>query len=209
MRNLLPIQDEAVSRVRRRRRPEPDPGPRGASIHCRQERDGSGGRDRRERLGCPERSARSPKSPGAGSHREDRCRPSLEVDRWGRSSLDVHSNIRALETCGVRFVAVSQGLDVRPGSDAMSHLILGVLASVAEFEREIIRERTRLGLSKARKSGKLLGRPSAKLSPAKAEQVRALRSQGRSWSQVAEQVRCSVWAARCCVVEVGSENSSA
>jgi len=91
----------------------------------------------------------------------------------------------------------------------MSHLILGVLASVAEFEREIIRERTRLGLSKARKSGKLLGRPSAKLSPAKAEQVRALRSQGRSWSQVAEQVRCSVWAARCCVVEVGSENSSA
>jgi len=119
-----------------------------------------------------------------------------KLDRWGRSSLDVHSNIRALETCGVRFVAVSQGLDVRPGSDAMSHLILGVLASVAEFEREIIRERTRLGLSKAKRSGKLLGRPARTLSPAKAEQVRALRSQGRSWSQVATEVRCSTWAAR-------------
>jgi len=119
-----------------------------------------------------------------------------KLDRWGRSSLDVHSNIRALETCGVRFVAVSQGLDVRPGSDAMSHLILRVLASVAEFERDIIRERTRLGLSKARKSGKVLGRPSRKLSPAKAEQVRALRSEGRSWSEVASEVRCSTWAAR-------------
>jgi len=122
-----------------------------------------------------------------------------KLDRWGRSSLDVLSNIRALESAGVRFIAISQGLDVRPGGDAMSHLILGVLASVAEFEREIIRERTRLGLGKARRAGKRLGRPPRMLSPAKAEQVRQLRSEGRSWSQVAAEVPCSVWAARCIV----------
>jgi DNA invertase Pin-like site-specific DNA recombinase len=113
-----------------------------------------------------------------------------------RSECPFAAEHRALESAGVRFVAISQGLDVRPGSDAMSHLILGVLASVAEFEREIIRERTRLGLGKARRAGKRLGRPPRILSPAKAEQVRRLRSQGRSWAQVAEEVRCSVWAAR-------------
>jgi DNA invertase Pin-like site-specific DNA recombinase len=78
----------------------------------------------------------------------------------------------------------------------MSHLILGVLAAVAEFERSIIRERTRLGIAKARKAGKLVRRPSRKLSPVKAEQVRQLRSAGKSWSQVAEEVRCTIWAAR-------------
>ncbi len=36
-----------------------------------------------------------------------------KLDRWGRSSLDVRTNIRALESCGVRFIAISQGLDVR------------------------------------------------------------------------------------------------
>src|SRR5712692_2913228 len=119
-----------------------------------------------------------------------------KLDRWGRSSLDVHSNIRALESAGVRFVAVSQGLDVRPDGDAIGRLTLVVLAGVAEFEKEIIRERTRLGLSKARRAGKRLGRPSEGLPPAKAEQVQRLRSRGYSWSEVAEEIRCSVWAAR-------------
>src|SRR5712692_2565892 len=119
-----------------------------------------------------------------------------KLDRWGRSSLDVLSNIRVLGSSGVRFIAISQGLDIRPGSDAMSHLILGVLAAVAEFERSIIQERTRLGIAKARKAGKLLGRPARTLSPTKVAQVRQLRSAGKSWSQVAAEVRCSTWAAR-------------
>lgn len=65
--------------------------------------------------------------------------------------------------------------------DAMSRLILGVLASVAEFERDIIRERTRLGLEKARASGKRLGRPMV-LTDAKVARVKKLRAQGRSWA---------------------------
>jgi len=65
-----------------------------------------------------------------------------KLDRFGRSALDVLANIRELDGAGVRFIATTQGLDVRPGGDAMSRLILGVLASVAEFERDIIRERT-------------------------------------------------------------------
>src|SRR5258706_7304596 len=72
-----------------------------------------------------------------------------KLDRWGRSALDVLANIRSLADAGVRFVAVSQGLDVKPDGDAMSRLMLTVLAAVAEFERSLIRERTVLGLEKA------------------------------------------------------------
>ncbi len=84
-----------------------------------------------------------------------------KLDRFGRSALDVLANIRDLDAGGVRFIATTQGIDIRPGGDAMSRLILGVLASVAEFERDLIRERTRLGMAKARAAGKRIGRPQA------------------------------------------------
>jgi putative DNA-invertase from lambdoid prophage Rac len=69
-----------------------------------------------------------------------------KLDRFGRSALDLLNNIESLNKCGVRFIAVTQGLDVGAGGDAISKLILTVLVGVAEFERELIRERTRLGL---------------------------------------------------------------
>lgn len=83
-----------------------------------------------------------------------------KLDRWGRSALDVLTNLRELvEVAGVRFVASSQSLDVRPGAgDAMSRLLLQVLASVAEFERDLIRDRTKIGLARARKRGAQIGR---------------------------------------------------
>jgi putative DNA-invertase from lambdoid prophage Rac len=76
----------------------------------------------------------------------------------------------------------------------MSRLILGVLASVAEFERDLIRERTRLGMAKARASGKRIGRPHADR-PERTEVVR-LRDQGKSWREVSKALGCSTWAAR-------------
>jgi putative DNA-invertase from lambdoid prophage Rac len=118
-----------------------------------------------------------------------------KLDRFGRSALDVLANIRELDSAGVRFIATTQGLDVRPGGDAMSRLILGVLASVAEFERDIIRERTVLGLRKAKASGKRLGRPMV-LDDAAVARVKELRASGASWAQVAEGVGCKVGAAR-------------
>lgn len=117
-----------------------------------------------------------------------------KLDRIGRSALDVLANIRDLDASGVRFTATTQGIDIRPGGDAMSRLILGVLASVAEFERDLIRERTRLGMTKARAAGKRIGRPRV-VRPKRAE-VKQLRKQGRSWREVSAALRCSVWAAR-------------
>jgi len=117
-----------------------------------------------------------------------------KLDRFGRSALDVLANIRDLDAAGVRFIATTQGIDIRPGGDAMSRLIIGVLASVAEFERDLIRERTRLGMAKARAAGKRIGRPRAPR-PKRAV-VQRLRKLGRSWREVSTALGCSTWAAR-------------
>lgn len=104
-----------------------------------------------------------------------------KLDRFGRSSLDLLTNIRALTDAGCRFVTTSQGLDIKPGGDAISTLLLTVLAGVAEFERELIRERTRMGLDRARKRGVQLGRPTKAIDW---DRVHALRAEGLSWKRI-------------------------
>lgn len=117
-----------------------------------------------------------------------------KLDRFGRSSLDVLSNIRHLTDSGVRFVAVTQGLDVKPEGDAMSQLILTVLSGVAEFERSLISERTALAARAARLAGRSWGRrPGPGPEPA---EVTALRRKGTSWSEVAARLGCTVAMAR-------------
>lgn len=118
-----------------------------------------------------------------------------KLDRFGRSVIDVLTNIRTLRGAGVRFVATSQGLDIGPEGDAVSALMMHMLAAVAEFERELIRERTNAGIAKARRQGKRLGRPLARNAPDPAK-VRRLRKMGHSWSQIALSMRCSTSAVR-------------
>ncbi len=78
------------------------------------------------------------------------------LDRWGRSVTDLLETLQELEHLGVRFVSLTEALDLTtPAGRAMA----GLLAIFAEFEREILRERTRAGLAQARQNGKRLGRP--------------------------------------------------
>lgn len=118
-----------------------------------------------------------------------------KLDRWGRSALDVLSNIEELERSGVRFIATTQGLDVRPNGDPMSKLILTVLACVASFELSLIRERTKLGMAKARAANRKIGRP-RKGNIANPVEVALLRAQGASWSVIAGKIGCTPSAAR-------------
>jgi putative DNA-invertase from lambdoid prophage Rac len=124
-----------------------------------------------------------------------------KLDRFGRSALDLLANVRTLEDAGCRFVALTQGIDIRPGGDPMSRLLLTMLAAVAEFERELIRERTRLGLDKARKQGKRIGRPFGKSAPSPLAVV-ALRAEGTSWSTIGRTLGCTPAAARRAVLRV-------
>ena len=117
------------------------------------------------------------------------------LDRWGRSTLDLLANLRRLRAAGIGFVAVAQGLEVRPEQDAVSDLTLTVLAAVAEFERAVIVERTHDGLAAARRAGKKLGRPIGARAPSPAR-VAALRAAGRSWTAIARQLRCTIGTAR-------------
>lgn len=78
------------------------------------------------------------------------------LDRWGRSVTDLLATLQELEHLGVGFVSLTEALDLTtPAGRAMA----GLLAIFAEFEREILRERTRAGLAHARQNGKQLGRP--------------------------------------------------
>ena len=67
-----------------------------------------------------------------------------KLDRFGRSLVDCLNNIRTLEDHGIRFIAVTQGLDTDQRNPA-SRFLLHVLGAAAEFERSLIRERTQAG----------------------------------------------------------------
>lgn len=67
-----------------------------------------------------------------------------KLDRFGRSLVDCLNRIRDLETDGVRFIAITQGLDTDE-RNPVSRLLLHVLGAAAEFERSLILERSQAG----------------------------------------------------------------
>ena len=86
------------------------------------------------------------------------CIVVYKIDRFGRSVLHLNQQLAALTSYGVRFIATSQSLDTDE-KNPTSRLLLQILASVAEFEREMIRERTLSGIKAAQAAGKIIGRP--------------------------------------------------
>ncbi len=85
-----------------------------------------------------------------------------KLDRLGRSALDVRKTVEALAEQGVRVHCLALGgMDL---TSAAGRLQMQVLAAVAEFELDLLKERTRAGLARAKAEGKRMGRPPA-LSP--------------------------------------------
>lgn len=120
---------------------------------------------------------------GAAARREFDCVLVWKIDRFGRSVLHLSQQLAALTTYGVRFIAVSQAIDT-DASNPSSRLMLTILAGVAEFEREIIRERTLSGVRAAKANGKVLGRPRRVF---RRDEVVRLRDQdGMSWRAIAK-----------------------
>jgi len=112
------------------------------------------------------------------------CVVVCKLDRFGRSVLHLNQQLAILESLGIRFVAISQGIDT-DAKNPTSRLLLHILSSVAEFERELIKERTLCGIRSAKAKGKTLGRPKRIFQ--RAEVVR-LRDEGMSWRKIAEQL---------------------
>ena len=77
------------------------------------------------------------------------------TDRLGRDSADVLALARTARGEGWHLAVIDFGLDTSSPAGA---LMLGVAATVAQYERELLRERTKAGLAEARRKGKMIGR---------------------------------------------------
>ena len=105
-----------------------------------------------------------------------------KLDRLGRNAMDVRSTVERLASCGVKVHCLALGgVDL---CSAAGRMTMGVIAAVAEFERDLLIERTQSGLKRARAEGKTLGRPSV-LSPAQKAEVIRRRADGESLSKLA------------------------
>ncbi|WHU02747.1 recombinase family protein [Sphingomonas sp. NIBR02145] len=106
-----------------------------------------------------------------------------KLDRLGRNAMDVRATVERLAADGVRVHCLALGgVDL---TSAAGKMTMGVIAAVAEFERDLLIERTQSGLSRAKAAGKTLGRPSS-LSPDQQRTIVAERSKGTSLGALAK-----------------------
>jgi putative DNA-invertase from lambdoid prophage Rac len=105
-----------------------------------------------------------------------------KLDRLGRNAMDVRSTVERLATMGVRVHCLALGgVDL---TSAAGKMTMGVLNAVAEFERDLLIERTQSGLARAKAEGKILGRKPT-LSESQRAEIGKRLAQGESVSQLA------------------------
>jgi DNA invertase Pin-like site-specific DNA recombinase len=103
-------------------------------------------------------------------------------DRFARSLRHLVNALEEFRALGIDFISLHEGVDT---STPNGRLVFGIFASIAEFERELIRGRVKSGIAAARSKGKTLGRPRVVVDAAR---IAALRSQGLSWANIGEQL---------------------
>src|SRR5262249_33671728 len=108
------------------------------------------------------------------------------VARFDRFARSVSHLLRALDEfnhLGISFISLSESIDT---STPVGKMIFTVLGAVAELERNLIKERVNMGISRARKQGKALGRPRVEIDSL---QVAGMRSRGLSWNQISAKLK--------------------
>ena len=108
----------------------------------------------------------------------------VKLDRLFRSLKHLVNTLSEFEALGVKFIATRDQVDLTTPAGRMFAQILG---SLAEFERELIRDRIMLGLDHAVRSGKILGRPKV----CDDEAVKKLRKQGLSYQVIQRRLKVS------------------
>src|SRR4051812_34269994 len=97
------------------------------------------------------------------------------LDRLGRSLPHLIETVRQLQERGIAFQSLQEQIDTTTSG---GKLVFHVFGALAEFERDLIRERTHAGLTAARKRGRLFGRPRV-LSPQRVKQLHSLAKDDR------------------------------
>jgi putative DNA-invertase from lambdoid prophage Rac len=120
-----------------------------------------------------------------------------EISRWGRSTVDLIATLEELASYGVSLIAqTGMQFDL---STPHGRLIAQILSSMAEFERELLRERIRSGISNARAKGKIFGRPTGGKTADNCDRIKLLRAEGRSIRSIAAEVGLSKTSVnKCC-----------
>ena len=103
------------------------------------------------------------------------------VDRLGRSLIDVLNTVNLLRERGIQVRSVSDGIDP---ATSTGRLMLNMLATLAEYERELIVERVNAGIAAARQNGTRFGRPV--LDPAVVADKLAIAADARAKGRTAE-----------------------
>lgn len=116
----------------------------------------------------------------------------VRIDRLGRSLVDLVRIIDELHARGVEFRSLTEAIDTTTPAGRM---VFQVAEAFSEYERALIRGRTREGLAAARSRGVHIGRPRA-LSLEREAHARTLRAQGQSVSKIAGILDCSPSAIR-------------
>jgi DNA invertase Pin-like site-specific DNA recombinase len=107
-------------------------------------------------------------------------------DRFARSLKHLVTALEEFRSLGIEFLSHQEAVDT---STPAGRMLFQVIGAMAEFEREIIRERVVAGLRQAKKSGKKLGRPKVQFDVSEA---RRLRDEGLSYRAIAESLGASV-----------------
>ena len=145
-------------------------------------------------------SGASSKRPALNELLKDCRRGSVDVvvvwkfDRFARSLKQLMSGLETCRALGIDFVSVTEAVDT---SLPAGELVFQMIGAVAQFERSLIGERVKSGLSNARAKGKVVGRPSLrKLSRAESRQLRQERAKRNiPYRALAQKFGVSVWTA--------------
>jgi DNA invertase Pin-like site-specific DNA recombinase len=116
----------------------------------------------------------------------------LKMDRLGRSLGMILRFWDEADAAGVRVIVIDQGIDT---STPAGRLQRNMLAALAEFERELILERTRAGIARARARGKKFGAP-RQIPESVAREVRARRERGDSLRMISQRMNIKLGGVR-------------
>ncbi len=108
-----------------------------------------------------------------------------KIDRLARSISHLLEVLTELKGLGIGFVSLTEAINTET---AQGRMIANFLGSIAEFERELVVERVRSGMDRAKAAGVRIGRPRAGFD---VNEAIRLKQDGQSWSQVAKSVGAS------------------
>jgi putative DNA-invertase from lambdoid prophage Rac len=119
-----------------------------------------------------------------------------ELTRWGRSTIDLIQSLHELQSYGVGLIA-QDGLSFDMATPH-GRMMAGIMSSLAEFERDLLRERVASGLALARARGKVFGRPAGGKTADNCEKIKGMRAEGKSIRSIALEIGLSKSAVHSC-----------